>query len=109
MRHGTDEDRPGAANAWYQSFVPMSYLKDGIPKERRPPGFDKVPGLRVQWDEACLQAFMTTNDIDVRRAIVGILMPDSLDSFAEHLRGLAAEMVRQVRASGDVYMNRRIG
>jgi hypothetical protein len=84
----------------------MSYLEDGIPKGRGP-GFDKVAGLRAQCDAACFRAFI--NGIDVRRAIVGILMPDSLDFFSEHLRGLAAEMVRQVRASGDVYMNNRIG
>ncbi|MBU2670665.1 hypothetical protein KOI35_44910 [Actinoplanes bogorensis] len=106
MRSGPEADRAGAAYAWYQSYVPMSYLTDGIPEDRRPAGFDQVDDLWEPWDEACLRAFLATDDLRARRAIVAIL--PARDKVAEHLRDLAAEMIRQVRVGGDSYMNSRI-
>lgn len=108
MRDGTDHDRPGTANAWYWTHLPMRDIEGGIPKQRRLAGFDDVTDLDVQWDEACLRAFVQSDDIDVRRSIVAILHLNAPESFAEHLRDLAAEVIRIVRAGDDAYMHNRI-
>jgi hypothetical protein len=108
MRDGTDQDRAGVASAWYWSCLPLSAI-DGVLDGARPADFDDVTGLGVEWDEVCLRAFLRTGDIGVRRSIVGILFPRAPEFFAEHLRDLAAEVIRIVHAGDDADMRHRIG
>ncbi|MFC8343162.1 hypothetical protein [Streptomyces sp. NPDC057280] len=109
LRTGSDEERAGAARAWYWTGVSVRYL-DGENRVMTPESraeVDSVADLGAEWQEAALREFVANEDLDVRRCILPGLVLNAQRQPAE-LHGLVTEAVRIARTHPDAYLRHRV-
>jgi hypothetical protein len=102
LRMGSDLERAGAARAWYWSALPLQRPESATAAE-----LEALPGVVREWNEAALRAFVTNEDVDVRRCILpGLRLGPS--AYPEELRPLVDEAVAIGRAHPDEYIRHRV-
>lgn len=89
LRTGTNQERAGAARAWYWATLEM------------------VEDVQVRWDRAALREFVVNEDIDVRRCLLPQL-PLHPSRYPEELHPLVAEAVHIARTHPDEYLRHRV-
>lgn len=112
LRTGTDQERAGAARAWYWAQAGLVYrgqenYEKGIATPESRAEYDAVADLRAEWGEATLREFVANDDLDVRRCILpGLSLKP--EKYPEELRGLVAEAVHIARTHPDEYLRHRV-
>ncbi|SMD24943.1 hypothetical protein [Kibdelosporangium aridum] len=89
LRTGTNQERAGAARAWYWATLEM------------------VEDIQVRWDQAALREFVVNEDIDVRRCLLPQL-PLHPSHYPGELHPLVAEAVHIGRTHPDEYLRHRV-
>ncbi|MCW8380593.1 hypothetical protein [Streptomyces justiciae] len=109
LRTGSDEERAGAARAWYWTGVSVRYLdrENRVMTPESRAKVDSVAGLGAEWQEAALREFVANEDLDVRRCLLPGLVLNARRRPAE-LHGLVAEAVRIARNHPDAYLRHRV-
>ncbi|MFC5718695.1 hypothetical protein ACFP1Z_00685 [Streptomyces gamaensis] len=112
LRTGTNQERAGAARAWYWAQVSVSFTgKDSAGKWILTPEsqaeVDAVADLSAEWSEATLREFVANDDLDVRCCILPGLSLKPERHPAE-LHGLVAEAVHIARTHPDGYLRHRV-
>ncbi|MEE6257849.1 hypothetical protein [Plantactinospora sonchi] len=108
LRTGTNQERAGAARAWYWSeradhryvgpYTPTQDAEDEDASEKR----------RWEWQETALREFVANDNLGVRVCI----LPGLVLNPAKHrpeLRDLVAEAVHIARTSPNAYLRHRVG
>ncbi|WP_063813065.1 hypothetical protein [Herbidospora daliensis] len=94
---GADQEKAGAASAWYWSGL---RLRSGGSAE-------DTADLVAMWHEAALREFVGNEHLDVRRNLVSGL-PLNPEAAPPELRPLVEEVVRIARAHPDEYIRHRV-
>lgn len=106
LRNGTNQDRAGAARAWYWGMgLTWSKLKGSGPEHQA--DRDAVKDLQAQWDEAALREFVSNEDLDVRRCLLPGL-PLKPARYPADLHELVAEAIHIARTHPDEYLRHRV-
>lgn len=108
LSEGTNQERAGAARAWYWTLAPLSYRGGSkTPTPESQAEYDAVADLRAQWREAALREFITNEHLDVRRSILPLL-PLNPDHYPPGLHALVANATRIARTHPDEYIRHRV-
>ncbi|MFC4517922.1 hypothetical protein [Streptomyces ehimensis] len=112
LRTGTNQERAGAARAWYwaQPSLEITGQDDTgkwIPTPDSQAEFEAVADLSAEWGEATLREFVANDDLDVRRCILPGLSLRPERHPAE-LHDLVAEAVNVARTHPDEYLRHRV-
>jgi len=86
---GTNQERAGAARAWYWA------------------GRERVDDLQARWNRAALREFVANEDIDVRRCVLPQLTLHP-SQYPDELHPLVAEAVHIARTHRDDYLRHRV-
>ena len=105
---GSDAERAGAARAWYWAQAGPALARGSREPVPRSPAEERAwAELRRAWRDTALQVFLSHEDIDVRRSILG-----GLDLRAEHYpadqRAAVARAVHIARTHPDQYLRDRV-
>lgn len=108
LQDGTNQERAGAARAWYWTLAPLSYRGGSkTPTPESKAEYDAVADLRAQWYETALREFVSNEHLDVRRCILPLL-PLNPERYPPDLHELVAEAVRIARSHSDAYIRHRV-
>ena len=110
---GTDYQKAGAVNALYWASVPLVFrgnarsleFQDATPESRA-----EYEALRDVWQrrrELFLETFVSNQNVDVRRAIIGKLDLNPAH-YREHLRPAVMQAIDSARSSDDAYIRHRV-
>jgi hypothetical protein len=112
LRTGTDQERAGAARAWYWSALPLR-----LPKVRAEDSEDSDVGSRAEaddrsavvgeWYEAALREFVSNEHLGVRRCILPGL-PLRKSAYPPELHDLVEAAVTIARSHPDEYIRHRV-
>ncbi|WP_454331412.1 hypothetical protein [Streptomyces glaucescens] len=108
LRTGTDDQRAGAARAWYWSALPLRM--PGVRAENPaagPAAPDAGPSLVAEWNEAALREFVHNEHLDVRRCILPGL-PLHKSAYPPELHALVDTAVATARSHPDDYIRHRV-
>ncbi|MFE5817544.1 hypothetical protein ACFQ6S_29605 [Streptomyces sp. NPDC056479] len=108
LRTGSNEERAGAARAWYWTQVPPQYRagsSEPTPESRAE--WEATAELDAEWQEAALREFVANEELDVRRCLLPGLWLDPRRHRAD-LHDLVAEAVRIARGHSDEYLRHRV-
>jgi hypothetical protein len=112
LSSGTNAEKAGAARAWYCTQVPLRFnstenLKARIPTPESQQEYDAVEDLRIRWQQAALQEFVSNEDLDVRRCILpGLTLNPA--RYPAGLQDLVATAVHMARIHPDEYIRHRV-
>ncbi|MFK0152498.1 hypothetical protein ACIQVK_10530 [Streptomyces sp. NPDC090493] len=109
LRTGTDQERAGAARAWYWSALPLRLTEvraEGTDIANRA-GADDRSVMVVEWNEAALREFVRNEHLDVRRCILPGL-PLWKSAYPPELYGLVEAAVVIARSHPDEYIRHRV-
>ncbi|MER7757559.1 hypothetical protein [Kitasatospora sp. NPDC097643] len=99
LRTGTDEERAGAARAWYWTALSVGGTQGAA-------GADEGSNVRDAWYETALREFVGNEDLDVRRCILPGL-PLVPRAYPAELHGLVERAVEIARSHPDEYIRHR--
>jgi hypothetical protein len=109
LQTGTDQERAGAARAWYWSALPLRHPQvvadnqDGVRQEE--PSDASV--VVAEWHQAALREFVSNENLDVRRCILPVL-PLRLSAYPLELHDLVDAAVTIAREHPDEYIRHRV-
>ncbi|MFD8596895.1 hypothetical protein ACFV1L_18030 [Kitasatospora sp. NPDC059646] len=109
LRTGTDEERAGAARAWYWAAGPGRYprVTAADPASARRKEEDDASHLDREWDELALREFVGNPDVGVRRCLVpGLTLSKS--AYPPELHGLVDEAMAIARSHPDRWIRHRV-
>ncbi len=86
---GTNQERAGAARAWYWATL------------------EQVEDVQARWNHAALHEFVANEDINVRRCVLPQLTLHP-SQYPEELHPLVAEAVHIARTHADDYLRHRV-
>ena len=109
LRNGTNEEKAGAARAWYWTRIPLTYVNfSPTPTPESQAAYDAVRDLEREWQDAMLAEFVRNDDLDVRRCLLpGLSLCERADGPPER-RALVAAAVRIAREHPDEYLRHRV-
>ncbi|MFD4604407.1 hypothetical protein ACFWPQ_41125 [Streptomyces sp. NPDC058464] len=112
LRTGTDQERAGAARAWYWSALPLR--PSGVSAEGSDIGgqaeaaeVDDRSVLASEWNEAALREFVRNEHLDVRRCILPGL-PLRKSAYPPELHDVVEAAVMIARSHPDEYIRHRV-
>lgn len=109
LRTGTNEERAGAARAWYWSALPLrlpNVRAESSDTERRT-GANDGSVMADDWYEAALREFVSNERLDVRRCILPGL-PLRKSAYPPELHDLVETAVMIARSHPDDYIRHRV-
>ncbi|MFF2518127.1 hypothetical protein [Streptomyces sp. NPDC058086] len=109
LRTGTNQERAGAARAWYRSALPLR-LSKGRAEGSDIGGQAEVDDRSVmvgEWYEAALREFVRNEHLDVRRCILPGL-PLRKSAYPPELHDLVEAAVMIARSHPDEYIRHRV-
>ncbi|MGW4413046.1 hypothetical protein ACWEJ6_54500 [Nonomuraea sp. NPDC004702] len=109
LLRGTDEERAGAARAWYWSALPLELHQvraETLTAEGRTEP-DDPSVLTRDWHQAALQEFVNNEHLDVRRCLLPGL-PLWRSAYAPELHDLVDAAVSIARSHPDEYIRHRV-
>ncbi|MFG2356253.1 hypothetical protein [Streptomyces sp. NPDC048521] len=101
LRTGTDQERAGAARAWYWTALPLRRQPRGRARD------EDTADVVAAWHEAALREFVANEHLDVRRCILPGL-PLHPKAYPSHLHALVGTAVAIARAHPDAYLRHRV-
>ncbi|MDH6137354.1 hypothetical protein P3T37_006786 [Kitasatospora sp. MAA4] len=109
LRTGADQERAGAARAWYWSALPLRLSQvraesQGTESQAEPD--DRSVVVR-EWYDTALREFVSNEDLDVRRCILPGL-PLRQSAFPPELHDLVEAAVAIARSHPDEYIRHRV-
>ncbi|MEO3748116.1 hypothetical protein [Plantactinospora sp. B5E13] len=107
LRSGTNQERAGAARAWYWSHLPRRRYAGPYTPDAKSGEEGALMELRQQWRETALREFVANDNLRVRQCILPVLTLNPARHRPE-LRDLVAEAVQIARTSSDEYLRHRV-
>ncbi|MFI6468119.1 hypothetical protein [Streptomyces sp. NPDC050528] len=109
LRTGTDQERAGAARAWYWSALPLqlSNVRAEDSDVERRAGADDRSAVVGEWHEAALREFVNNEHLDVRRSLLPGL-PLRTSAYPPALHDLVEAAVTIARSHPDEYIRHRV-
>lgn len=109
LRTGTNQERAGAARAWYWSALPLrlDHVRSDNPNIGGRTELDDRSILTTDWYASALREFVSNDHLDVRRCILPGL-PLRTSAYPPELRDLVEKAVAIARSHPDEYIRHRV-